>query len=87
MSMKRLIIALMAIMPLASMAQNTWEMPEKTEDGTVINPAEMERPEGGERPERPDGGGNPGNMADMEVSTDFVLTAEGGTFGNISAAE
>ena len=38
MSMKRLIIALMAIMPLASMAQNTWEMPEKTEDGTVINP-------------------------------------------------
>lgn len=36
--MKRIIITLMAIMPLAAMAQNTWEMPEQTEQGTVVNP-------------------------------------------------
>ena len=56
-------------------------------DGTVIDPSEMKRPEDGERPERPDGGEGPSDMENMEVSTDFVLTAEGGTFGNISAAE
>ena len=56
-------------------------------DGTVIAPSELKRPEDGERPERPDGGKEPGNVENVEVSTDFVLTAEGGTFGNISAAE
>ena len=47
----------------------------------------LKRPEDGARPERPDGGEGPSDMENMEVSTDFVLTAEGGTFGNISAAE
>ncbi len=56
-------------------------------DGAVIDPSELKRPEGGERPERPNGGKEPGNAENVEVSTDFVLTAEGGTFGNISAAE
>ena len=56
-------------------------------DGTVIDQSEMKRPEDGERPERPDGGEGPGDMENVEVSTDFVLTTEGGTFGNISAAE
>ena len=53
-------------------------------DGTVIDPADMKRPEDGERP---DGGEVPGDMENVEASTDFVLTAEGGTFGNISPAE
>ena len=55
-------------------------------DGTVIDPSELKRPEDGKRPERPDGGETPGDM-NVEVSTDFILTEEGGTFGNISSAE
>lgn len=55
-------------------------------DGTVIDPSELKRPEDGEHPMRPGGEGSE-NMEDVEVGTDFVLTAEGGTFGNISAAE
>lgn len=55
-------------------------------DGTFIDPSKLKRPEGAERPEHPNGGEGPGNMEDVEVSTDFILTAEGGTFGNISAA-
>ena len=54
-------------------------------DGTVIDPSELKRPEDGERPMRP--GEGPGDMENVEVSTAFILTAEGGTFGNISAAE
>lgn len=57
-------------------------------DGTVIDPADMKRPEDGERPEPPEGfGGRPENMEAAEVSTEFTLTAEGGTFGNIAPAE
>ena len=57
-------------------------------DGTVIDPADMKRPENGERPEPPEGfGGRPEEMEAAEVSTDFLLTAEGGTFGSIAPAE
>lgn len=57
-------------------------------DGTIIDPADIKRPENGERPELPEGfGGRPEDMEATEVSTDFVLTSEGGTFGNIAPAE
>ena len=57
-------------------------------DGTVIDPADWKRPGNGERPEPPEGfGGRPEDMEAAEVSTDFVLTAEGGTFGSIAPAE
>lgn len=36
--MKKLFIALMMIMPLVSMAQNTWEMPEVNENDKTYNP-------------------------------------------------
>lgn len=62
------------------------DRPQPNEDGTVTDPPELARPKDGQRPElsqgvRPDG------METAETSTDFVLTAEGGTFGNISAAK
>ena len=57
-------------------------------DGTVIDPADRKRPEDGERPEPPEGfGKQQEDMENVEVSTDFVLTAEGGTFGSIAPAE
>ena len=57
-------------------------------DGTVMDPAEMKRPETGERSEPPEGfGGKPEGMEASEVSADFVLTSEGGTFGSIAPAE
>ena len=57
-------------------------------DGTVIDPADMKRPEEGERLEPPEGfDRKPENMENMEVSTDFVVTAEGGSFGSIAPAE
>lgn len=57
-------------------------------DGTVIDPAERKWPENGERPEPPEGFGERAeDMETAEVSTDFVLTAEGGTFGSIAPAE
>ena len=48
-------------------------------DGTAPEFSGKEPPEGF--------GGQLGPAGNTEVSTDFVLTAEGGTFGNISAAE
>ena len=48
-------------------------------DGTAPELSGKEPPEGF--------GGQPSPAGSTEVSTDFVLTAEGGTFGNISAAE
>ena len=48
-------------------------------DGTVPELSGKEPPEGF--------GGQPSPAGSTEVSTDFLLTAEGGTFGNISAAE
>ena len=57
-------------------------------DGTIIDLADIKRPENGGRPELPEGfGGRPEDMKATEVSTDFVLTSEGGTFGNIAPAE
>ena len=57
-------------------------------DGTVIDPADMKRPENSERPEPPDGfGGRPEDPETAEVSTDFMLTDKGGTFGSIAPAE
>ena len=57
-------------------------------DSTIVDPADIKRPENGERPELPEGfGGRPEDMKATEVSTDFVLTSEGGTFGNIAPAE
>ena len=71
------------------------ERPQPNEDGTVtlpdatiIDPADRKPPEDGERPEPPEGfDGRPEDMAAAEVSTDFVLTAEDGTFGSIAPAE
>ena len=57
-------------------------------DGTVIDPADMKRPEDGERPEpSEDFSGRLEDIEAAEVSTDFTLTAEGGIFGSITPAE
>ena len=57
-------------------------------DGTVIDPTGRKPPENGERPEPPEGfDGRPEEREAAEVSTDFVLTTEGGTFGSIALAE
>lgn len=36
--MKRIFIAIMMCLPMMTMAQNTWEMPEQTEEGVKVNP-------------------------------------------------
>ena len=51
-------------------------------DGTAIDPADRKRPEPSEG-----FGRKTENMEAAEVSTDFVLTAEGGSFGSIAPAE
>ena len=36
--LKKMFIAMLVLLPMAAIAQNTWEMPEETPDGKVYNP-------------------------------------------------